>query len=84
VDDEYQPRTNSRKDKNGKVIEGDEEVLGRWAEHFENLLNVERGEEIERPVYMSVEPEVAGPTLEEVRGSCEASRGMGELRERTN
>jgi hypothetical protein len=51
---------------NGKVIEGDEEVLGRWAEHFDNLLNVEGGEEIERPAYMTVEPEVAGPTLEEV------------------
>jgi hypothetical protein len=53
---EYQPRTNSCKDKNGKVIKGDEEVLGRWAEHFENLLNVEGGEEIERPVYVTVEP----------------------------
>jgi sorting nexin-29 len=65
---------NSCKEKNGKVIEGDEEVLGRWAEHFENLLNVEGGEEIERPVYVTVEPEDAGPTLEEVEEAVKHQR----------
>jgi hypothetical protein len=82
---EYQPRTNSCKDKNGKVIKGVEEVLERWAEHFENLLNVEGGETIERPVYMTVEPEVAGPTLEKVEEAVKPeeweSSGRGPTKE---
>jgi hypothetical protein len=56
------------------VIGGDEEVLRRWAEYFENLLNVEGGEEIEKPVYVTVEPEVAGPTLEEVQEGVKQER----------
>jgi hypothetical protein len=71
---EYQPRTNSCKDKNGKMTEVDKEVLERWAEHFGNLLNVEGGEEIERSVYVTVEPEVTGPTLEEVEEAARCQR----------
>jgi hypothetical protein len=71
---DYQPRMNSCKDKNGKVIGGDEEVLGRWAEYFENLLNVEGGKEIETPVYVTVEPEVAGPTLVEAEEAVKHQR----------
>jgi hypothetical protein len=56
------------------VIEGDEEVLGRWEEHFENLLNVEGGEGIEKPVYVTLESEVAGLTLEEVQEAVKRQR----------
>jgi hypothetical protein len=49
---DFQPRPNSCKDKNGKLIGVEEEVLGRWAEYFEELLNVAGGEETERLVYI--------------------------------
>jgi hypothetical protein len=52
----------------------DEEVLGRWIEYFEHLLNVKGGEEIERPVYVTVKPQVAGPTLEEVQECVKCQR----------
>jgi hypothetical protein len=34
---DFQPRTDSCKDKNGKVTGAETEVLGRWAEYFEDL-----------------------------------------------
>jgi hypothetical protein len=37
-------------------------------------LNVEGGEEIERPVYVIMEPEVAGPTIAEVEGAVNRQR----------
>jgi hypothetical protein len=63
---DFQPRTDSCNGKNGKVIGMGVEVLGRWAEYFEDLLNVEGNEDIESPVYMAVEPEDIIPNMEEV------------------
>jgi hypothetical protein len=35
----YQPKLKVCKDKQGKIIEDETEVINRWAEHFEELLN---------------------------------------------
>lgn len=57
--------TSSWKDKNENVIGTEEDFMGRWTEYF-TALNVEVGEQDERLIYVSVEPEGTKPSLEEV------------------
>lgn len=68
----YQPRVSICKDMNGIIVCEKEAVINRWAEYFENLLNVDsqqdevsREEDMVQPVESDTEP----PSLEEVRES---------------
>jgi hypothetical protein len=36
---DFQPRTTKCKDKEGRILSGDEMILGRWVEYFDELLN---------------------------------------------
>jgi hypothetical protein len=66
---EYQPKLKACKDKQGKVIEDETEVIIRWAEHFEELLNkndvnIERRSKNNK--YLTAQPWIEYPTIEEV------------------
>lgn len=73
----FQRRTSSCKDKKGRLIMIDEEVLERWAEYFAELLNVdERGEGNEgaTSMNMNVDPEDNKPLLEKVKEAIKRQR----------
>jgi hypothetical protein len=40
---QFKPRTLMCKDKEGKIIANKESILGRWRDHFDQLLNQEIG-----------------------------------------
>lgn len=82
----FQPRTSSCKDKKGRLIMTDEEVLERWAEYFVELLNVDEREErnegatsmhmnmnVNISMNMNINPEGNKPLLEEAI-KCQRNR----------
>lgn len=71
----FQPRTNECKDKNGRLVGTEEEVLGRWAEYFKELLNVnEIDEEDGEMLDVRVDTKISGPSIEEVEESLKRQR----------
>lgn len=65
---EFKPRTNSCRSREGTILSDREEVLNRWNEHFDHLLN---GDEEEDEIaidnlQMNNQEMVTPPTLEEV------------------
>ncbi|XP_039298026.1 uncharacterized protein LOC120354685 [Nilaparvata lugens] len=70
INKEYRPRIISCKDKRGRVLNGEDNIMERWAEHFRELLTVtdinEENVHEGTGEPLSIEAEfVAGPTLEE-------------------
>jgi hypothetical protein len=64
----YQPKLKACKDKQGKIIEAETEVINRWAEHFEELLNendVNTERLSENNKYLTAQPWIEYPTIEE-------------------
>jgi hypothetical protein len=61
----YQPKFKACKDKQGKIIEDETEVVNRWTEHFEeNYVNTERLSENNK--HLTAQPWIEYPTVEEV------------------
>jgi hypothetical protein len=59
----FQPRERRCKDKQGTVLNEDKDILNRWAEHFEELLNKNLGLGGERPENTMI---LTGPARENV------------------
>jgi hypothetical protein len=76
----YQPRMGLCKSKYGNLIGTENYILERWAEYFEDMLNVKVDEEPESTEYTD-ELEITEPSLDEVRQAVESlrnSRAPGE------
>jgi hypothetical protein len=66
----YQPKRKACEDKQGKIIEDETEVINRWAEHFEELLNkndVNIDRVSENNKHLTAQPWIEYPTIEEVQ-----------------
>lgn len=63
----FRPREYSCKDRDGRVLTNEEDILRRWYEHFQELLNKgeESAEERENVEYITVDQEIEGPSLVE-------------------
>lgn len=73
----YQPRVNTCRDKAGNTLCEKEQIINRWAEYFEDLLNVDTqldATEEEIPENNATQPEVQPPTLEEVQRAIQAQK----------
>lgn len=63
---EYKPQTTYCRDKQGNILCNISEVLQRWVEHFDELLNVEHDDDSheEMPIH-TAQPLIVSPTYEE-------------------
>ena len=62
----YQARTRMIKDKDGEILTGDDDVLKRWEQYFEELLNrPDPANPINEEIYYGPELELEPPTREE-------------------
>lgn len=65
---EYKPRLGGCKDKTGKLLGEEEEILARWTEYYRELLNKNgNGNVDKRPEIQTAEPFIRKPTLREVK-----------------
>lgn len=66
---QYKPKAVGIKDKNGQLIIQPKEGLEIWKEYFTDLLNgdIRENEITDYPTFNHVEPEVAIPSLEEIK-----------------
>jgi endonuclease/exonuclease/phosphatase family metal-dependent hydrolase len=62
----FQPNLIACKDKNGKVLGEDKEILERWAEFFEGVFSNNRQEDDEEVVHFRAEPLVLPPSYNEI------------------
>jgi hypothetical protein len=62
----YQPRINTAKDENGKLIADPQSVLNRWKNFFNQVLNVYGVHNVRQKDIQMAEPLVPEPSLVEV------------------
>lgn len=64
---EFKPRLTGCKDKQGKLLGEENDIMKRWTEYFNELLNRESNQQPgEAPQYLTAEPLLQPPTLIEV------------------
>lgn len=71
---EFKPRITMCRDKAGNIINEKARILGRWVEHFDELLNQSVEKEADQPTQTEApddEPETGPPTLEETKRAIE-------------
>jgi sulfatase maturation enzyme AslB (radical SAM superfamily) len=62
----YQPTINITKDKNGNLLADPQNVLNRWKNFFEQVLNIHRVHDVRQMDIQTAEPLVPEPSLVEV------------------
>ncbi|CAH2084447.1 unnamed protein product [Euphydryas editha] len=63
----YQPKTNACRNRDGGLLTEKEDIVERWREHFDNLLNVGDDDSDLLPTYYNVEEQLEPPTLLEIK-----------------
>ncbi|CAH2097038.1 unnamed protein product [Euphydryas editha] len=63
----YQPKTNACRNREGGLLTEKEDIVERWREHFDNLLNVGDDDLDVLPKYYNVEEQLEPPTLLEIK-----------------
>jgi hypothetical protein len=58
----YQPRTNIVKDENGDLVTDSHSILARWRNHFSQLLNELRVNDVRQREIHTAEPLVSEPS----------------------
>jgi hypothetical protein len=67
----YQPRTNVVKDEKGDLVADSHSILTRWRNHFSQLLNVHRVNDVRQTEVHTAEPLVHEPSAFEVEMAIE-------------
>jgi hypothetical protein len=67
----YQPRTNVVKDEKGDLVAGSHSILARWRNHFYQLLNTHRVNDVPQTEVHKAEPLVPAPSAFEVEMAIE-------------
>jgi hypothetical protein len=67
----YQPRTNVVKDDKGDLVADSHSILARWRNHFSQLLNIHRVNDIRQTEVYTAEPLVPEPSAFEVEMAIE-------------
>uniref|UniRef100_A0A0A9WMT6 Reverse transcriptase domain-containing protein n=2 Tax=Lygus hesperus TaxID=30085 RepID=A0A0A9WMT6_LYGHE len=65
----FQPRADGCKDKDGRIIEDEGEVMERWSEHFRELLNKDTHSESPAEAFFGPQPQIDEPSLNEVQNA---------------
>ena len=71
----FQSRVNACKDENDKIIIEERTVLDRWAELFQDLHNAGEEEVNENPIFLTTEPYVEKPSINEVEDVIKQRNG---------
>jgi hypothetical protein len=67
----YQPRTNVVKDEKGDLVADSHSILARWRNHFSQLLNIHRVNDVRQTEVHMEEPLVSEPSAFEVEMAIE-------------
>ena len=59
----YQPRTNTVKDEKGNLVTDSHSSVARWRNHFSQLLNVHRADDVGQTEMHTAEPQVLKPNV---------------------
>jgi hypothetical protein len=71
----YQPRTNVVKDEKCDLVSESHSILARWRNHFFQLLNVHRVNDVRQTEIHTAEPLVPEPSASEVEMAIEKQKG---------
>jgi hypothetical protein len=80
---EYQPRINIIKDENGNLLADSQNVLNRWKNFFNQVLNVHGVHDVRQMDIHTAEPLVPEPSLVEVEiatGKFKSYKSLGMIR----
>lgn len=67
----FQPKLFICKDKEGNLLSEEKQIMDRWVEHYEDLLNKDTEEDctIFNPMYLTAQPKVDLPRIEEIEAA---------------